>query len=204
VHMPRMDGYQLAQAIRADEAREGRARTPVVALTAAALKGESDRCLAAGMDDYLAKPVGIPALAAMLARWLPHAHPAPPPAGTPAPTFHQVHRPPPLDPDVLAQLTHDDPAETRALLDDFLASSRADLATLERAVAEHDHPGATREAHKIKGAARIVGALELAEAADVLESAARAGDAPLVPALATDVATALHRLALHVDQRWPH
>jgi two-component system, NarL family, sensor histidine kinase EvgS len=204
VHMPRMDGYQLARAIREDEALEGRARTPIVALTAAALKGEADRCLASGMDDYLAKPVGIPALAAMLARWLPHAYAAPPAAQAPPPNIHQADRPPPLDPDVLASLTHDDPAETRALLDDFLDSSRTDLATLERAVAEHDHPGATREAHKIKGAARIVGALELADAADALETAARAGEAVVVPVLATDVATALQRLALHVDQRWPH
>lgn len=203
VHMPRMDGYQLAAAIRAGEADEGRTRTPIVALTAAALKGEADRCLAAGMDDYLAKPVGIPALAAMLARWMPHAHPAPVPADAPRAPVAHVDHPPPLDPEVLATLTGGDPVETRALLDDFLQSTHADLAALERAMAEGDLPGATRDAHKLKGAARMVGALELADAAEALEAAGRAGHGPVAPALATDVATAVHRLSLHVDQRWP-
>src|SRR5688572_4587526 len=72
VHMPKLDGYQMARKLREEEARDSRTRTPVIALTASALKGEAERCLAAGMDDYMAKPVGIPALAAMLRRWLPH------------------------------------------------------------------------------------------------------------------------------------
>ena len=70
--MPRMDGYQLASAIREEAGRRGLSRTPIVALTASALKGEAERCLAAGMDDYLAKPVGIATLGACLQRWLPH------------------------------------------------------------------------------------------------------------------------------------
>jgi CheY-like chemotaxis protein len=72
VHMPVMDGYQMAGQLRAEEAERGLARTPVIALTAAALAGEAERCLAAGMDDYLTKPVAIPALAACIRRWLPH------------------------------------------------------------------------------------------------------------------------------------
>jgi CheY-like chemotaxis protein len=72
VHMPRMDGYALAGHIRKEEQQRGLTRTPIIALTASALKGEAERCLAAGMDDYLAKPVAIATLAAMLQRWLPH------------------------------------------------------------------------------------------------------------------------------------
>ncbi|RZA20036.1 MAG: response regulator [Lysobacteraceae bacterium] len=68
VHMPRMDGYQLAQAIRAEEAQRGLPRVPIVALTASALKGEAERCLEAGMDDYMAKPVGVTTLGACLQR----------------------------------------------------------------------------------------------------------------------------------------
>lgn len=71
IHMPRMDGYELALEIRNREARGGQARLPVLALTANAVKGELDRCLAAGMDDCIIKPVGIPELAEKLRQWLP-------------------------------------------------------------------------------------------------------------------------------------
>jgi len=210
VHMPKMDGYQLARAIREEEAREHRARTPIVALTAAALKGEAERCLAAGMDDYLAKPVGIPALAATLGRWLPHTQPVPEPAdrdADPAPAaprpLPQTERPSPIDLQVLDALTHGDAGETRALLDDFLASTATDLASLEAARNAGESVAIAREAHKIKGAARIVGAVELGEAAGALEAAARGQDGGPVPALVADVATAVHRLALWVEGRWP-
>jgi len=81
VHMPRMNGYELARSIREAEAGEGRERTPVIALTAAALKGEAERCLAAGMDDYLAKPVSIATLSERMHRWLPHLGTGPHSAG---------------------------------------------------------------------------------------------------------------------------
>lgn len=70
VQMPRMDGYGLARAIRELEGQQGRARLPVLALTANALSGELDRCLASGMDDCLIKPVGVRDLAEKLGRWL--------------------------------------------------------------------------------------------------------------------------------------
>ena len=66
-----MDGYDLARAIRAIEKEQGLRRTPIIACTANALKGESDNCMAAGMDDYVAKPVDLMTLGAKLDRWLP-------------------------------------------------------------------------------------------------------------------------------------
>ncbi|GAA5002463.1 hybrid sensor histidine kinase/response regulator [Pseudoluteimonas lycopersici] len=210
VHMPHMDGYQMARAIRTLEAKEGRGgHTPIVALTAATLKGEVERCLDAGMDDYLAKPVAIPTLVAALQRWLPHTATAATPPATPvdapapATALPQLHRPPPFDENVLATLTGGNDADLRALLDDYLASTREDLAVLEAARIDGDLPALTRQAHKLKGAARTVGALELADAAERLEAAARDGDWMAVPPLATDVATAGERLQLHVAERWP-
>lgn len=203
VHMPRLDGYQLTRAIREEEARDHRAHTPVIALTASALKGEAERCLAAGMDDYLAKPVGIPSLATMLARWLPHTQATPAMTVDLAAMLPQAERPPPIDAQVLSGLVHGDAVETRALLDDFLASTHADLATLQAARTAGDLPGVTREAHKIKGAARSIGAGELGHAAEALETAGRAQEAAAVPALAADLATAVHRLALWAEARWP-
>ena len=73
-HMPRMDGLQASAAIRAREG--GRGRTPIVALTAAGTHEDKDRCLAAGMDDHLSKPVRKARLLATVARWAGHAGPA--------------------------------------------------------------------------------------------------------------------------------
>lgn len=71
-HMPDMDGYSATAAIRAleaDAACGAAARTPIIAVTANVMKGERERCLAAGMDDYLAKPFGLNDIAAMLGKW---------------------------------------------------------------------------------------------------------------------------------------
>ena len=67
-HMPRMDGYETARLIREDERHRG-GRTPIVALTADTLAGDRERCLAAGMDDYISKPVSSALLAKALQRW---------------------------------------------------------------------------------------------------------------------------------------
>jgi two-component system sensor histidine kinase/response regulator len=67
-HMPEMDGFEATRAIRRNEP-EGR-HTPVIAMTASALSGDRERCLAAGMDDYISKPIKLHVVAAVLERWL--------------------------------------------------------------------------------------------------------------------------------------
>ena len=69
--MPEIDGYELARAIRGIESGNGSARTPIIACTANAMRGEAEICLAAGMDDYLAKPVELAELLRELDHWLP-------------------------------------------------------------------------------------------------------------------------------------
>ncbi|RNF83660.1 hybrid sensor histidine kinase/response regulator [Montanilutibacter psychrotolerans] len=235
VHMPRLDGYALAGAIRAEENHSGAARTAIIALTASALKGEAERCLAAGMDDYLAKPVSVAALVNCIERWLPHLRAgnadgpqgaglatslaalraanwtrpdavatSRTPAGgsTSADRQRSVQRAETLDHDALAQLCGASHDEERAVLEDFLSSTHQDLANLAAARDAGDQAALTREAHKIKGASRMVGALDLAEAAAMLEAEARDGEWPSVLPLAAELVTAVQRLQSHITVRY--
>ena len=67
--MPVLDGYQATRQIRQWEQQQGRARLPIVALTASAYDEDREHCLEAGMDDFLTKPLAVPALEAALAKW---------------------------------------------------------------------------------------------------------------------------------------
>jgi two-component system sensor histidine kinase EvgS len=192
LHMPLIDGYELARTIRAEEARGGMSRTPIVALTAAALKGEAERCQAAGMDDYLAKPVGVPMLAATLQRWLPHT--ATPQHGdrTSVPAADRSATVVTLNRTALETLTGSDAGMIRAVLNDFFASMDEDLEAMRndarnlQALVEH--------AHRIKGAARLVGAEEMADVASRLEAVATAGQSSDAERLSTQLCESAERL----------
>ena len=69
VSMPVMNGYEATQAIRAFEDKTGQTHTPIIAATAHALKQDEERCLEAGMDDYISKPISIKGLKDILMKW---------------------------------------------------------------------------------------------------------------------------------------
>jgi len=173
VHMPRMDGYALTRAIRAEEQASKARRTPIIAITAAAMKGESERCMEAGMDDFLTKPVTIPILLDRLQHWLPHLLID---STDPSPAVVEATALPILDPSVLAEISGGSADVERDVLTDFVATTRGDLLLLLKAQAAGDAARVSREAHKIKGAGRLVGAMALSATAGVVEAAARAGD----------------------------
>jgi len=161
-HMPVMDGFALTNAIRDGEKRTGK-RVPIIALTANALQGEAEKCLAAGMDDYIAKPASLAHLSSVLRKWTTGAM-SPPTA--PAATAEG----PILDPTVLDELFEDSIEERRNLLDVFVRSVEQMLAALPAAV-DRDREEARGLAHSIKGAARSAGAMRVGRSAEVLEGA---------------------------------
>jgi two-component system sensor histidine kinase/response regulator len=169
--MPEMDGYQATAEIRRREA-EGR-HTPIVAMTAHSMTGDRERCLAAGMDDYLAKPLRAEELDGALARWIPDSATASPldpvAAGPPADV---------IDREVLGRLCAELGDAGRGprfadLLDRFLQDAAQRLAGMAGAVSDRDATTVEQQAHALKGAAATFGAVRLARLSAEMEGAAR-------------------------------
>jgi len=191
LHMPRMDGYELTATIRG-ESPAGQ-RRPIIALTANAMRGESENCLAAGMDAYLSKPVQLEELAAMLTRWLPAA----PSSGAVSEPNLAV-----LDDSVLARLIGDDADVLAEIRRDYRRSASEDAGLLVAALARADWKAAGGIAHRLKSSSRSVGALALGECCSQLETACAAAsdDAPVVHPLAGPFEDALAAVMARLPQ----
>ncbi|MDP6405930.1 MAG: PAS domain S-box protein, partial [Alphaproteobacteria bacterium] len=188
-HMPEMDGFQLTAAIREAEGA-GSERVPIIAITANALLGEADRCLAAGMDDYLSKPVELLHLRKVLAQWLPPA------AGEVAPPTESIGLPesraePPPQSDGPVDMAgfgrllgSDDSVYLSEMLVFFWESVADTPPQLEALTRARDAAGLKEAAHAAKGAARSATAEALATALQDLETAAVAADWSAVEAMA--------------------
>lgn len=178
VHMPQMDGYELTAAIRAEENEAS--RIPIIALTANALTGEVERCLAAGMDDYLSKPARLEDLQTVLNDWLP-----PPDTDAPggctalaeaareAPEPAPVRAQAPVDVSVLENLIGSDPVMVTEFLEDFRRNAAAIAKELHAAWTSNDITAVGAAAHKLKSSARSIGALSLGEICADLEQQAK-------------------------------
>ncbi len=181
--MPVLDGFDATREIRHREANAP--RLPIIALTANAMSGDRAACLAAGMDDFLSKPIEPAALAACVERWATRGRQVPSPtsaagAAAAAPgaagTNGVADGGPPVDLAALHELTDGDTAFQRELIDVFIASGDTTLAALRDALRSEDLPAVRRYAHSLKGASANLRARALAARALVLEEAAAAGN----------------------------
>jgi CheY-like chemotaxis protein len=198
IHMPRMDGHELTRQIRVAEAQRGSAgtRTPIVAVTANAMKGEDERCLAAGMDAYLAKPVNMDQLRATLERWMPIDE-----AAREAADADEPPKPPSaIDRDVLAAWLGDDDRAINSLLTKFRDTAVAAEREIGAASRSGDLPTLAAAAHKLKGAAQTVGAAGVGTAAATLEQAGKAGDRTRCREGLGPLATELRRALADIDR----
>ena len=181
LHMPAMDGYTLAEAVRNEE--NGGPRLPIIALTANALRDEELRCRQAGMDGYLTKPVRLAQLKAAIDVWLRPALPRP--TETPPDAPARV-TPPPADLGVLAELVGDDPQVMQEVLDAFCANTARSALDFEQAQAGGAVEAVADIAHKLKSAARAIGAARLGQiCADIEETAASSPRSAALGALMT-------------------
>ncbi|MDT9595059.1 response regulator [Nocardioides zeae] len=180
LQMPRLDGYETTRRLRAREAAEGSGRTPVLAMTAAAITGERDKCLAAGMDDFITKPVAPATLAAALDRWAPWtgsgdgseiASRPDAPAPGPESTHLDLER---LE--MLREVSPDDHSYLDRVIGGFSTRIPEIVTELRAAVESDDAAGTARTAHSIKGSALNIGLPPIAELGSELEARGRAGD----------------------------
>ena len=196
VQMPEMDGLEATR--RARERWAGRSLW-IIAMTANAMEGDREMCLAAGMDDYISKPIRPEVLAGALASA---------PVGDAA-----GHRKRPmaetLDPTVLAELLEavgDDPAFVDELVDTFLAEAPGFLAAIDAAVGDGDAGRLLVPAHTLKGNAATIGAGRLAEVSRTLEERARSGDLDGAAADAAEARAEMDRVVVALDaaraRRW--
>jgi CheY-like chemotaxis protein len=170
--MPELDGYAATRVIRDHE--NGGGRTPIVAMTAHSMPGDRERCLAAGMDDYLAKPLDADAFDGVLSRWVPtHAAavaegPEPPAAPSDAE---------PLDARAFARLRDELGAAgvLPRLVEIFSTEAPQRLRELRAAVERGDTDEVRNLAHKLKGSALTLAAGKMAALCSTLEDRARRG-----------------------------
>jgi PAS domain S-box-containing protein len=181
MQMPVMDGIGATQAIRRFF---GRSALPILAMTANAFDEDRQRCLAAGMNDHIGKPVDPDKLYEILLRWLPapaenlplSSNPAPqtpppPPPLSDAELLAALRKIPDLDVSGGLKIMRGNLAKYRHLLDTFVRSHRGDVAALRAQLAAGKHADAQRMAHSLKGVAAMLGAENLRQSALALEIA---------------------------------
>lgn len=191
--MPRMDGYEAARAQRSRERESGRARVPIIALTAHAMTGDRGTAFAAGMDDYLSKPFTQKQLEKALLRWA--SRPTSPKAELP---------PDALDTMVTSQLLEleeEEPGFLCEVIDSFFMTAEESILRIKAAVASDDLRALQAAAHMVRGSSQQLGARRFGATCARLESVDAAKDAaPMIEELERDLEGARDALTRLADR----
>jgi two-component system sensor histidine kinase/response regulator len=195
VQMPEMDGYEATAEIRR---REGSVRhTPIIAMTADAMQGDRERALAAGMDDYIAKPVQHEELEAVLGRWIPQPEQEPP-AHTRDEDSGTAEDTPALDLSVLESRRgpqrDGEPDKLARIVGLFIEDVPLRLDELRQAVERGEAQKVEETAHMLKGGSGYMGAVQMAQICAGIQSLGTSGELSRAPQLLDDLEAEFKRI----------
>lgn len=209
-HMPEWDGFELTDAVRKSEESTDK-RSPIVAITANALQGEAERCIAAGMDDYMSKPVEMTVLKQTLVKWMGDGGVAggntssvKPSEESPAPSTKEEKGSAseghcPIDERMLKDMFGDDDAMFKEIMQSFVDPTEGIIADLKTAFEDRSAADVKAQAHKLKSSSRSVGANELADTCLALETAGKEEDWAAIETLAPKVELLFIEVKAYVD-----
>ena len=207
--MPIMDGYTATRYMRKLQAEGTLPKFPIVAMTANAMVGDREKCIASGMDDYMSKPLNRALLEQMLQKWLPPGAtsrtmaPAPAPitrpalVSAPAPTHADAS---PINAQIVNDLMDMMGAEFADLVRVYLEDSPKALSILERSAASNDLDGLIAPAHSLKSTSANLGAMMLADMAKRIEHGARSGTIGEPVLLVAQLTHEFQRVSTHLRQ----
>ena len=180
--MPDLDGYETTRRYRRTET-DGDVRLPIVALTGHAMEGERHRCLAAGMDDHVSKPLRLARLVGVLETWLPAVDHGNVPGAAPTQT------PDCMDGDVVADLiaVYGDLESLGTLVDEAMEILTRRTVDLQHAIDVGDRDEVLRHVHAMKGAVAQFGGRDASEACEAIYAAAHSGNSRLCEHLANQL-----------------
>jgi len=180
--MPVMDGYQATREWRRIEQRQDGKRLPIVAMTANAMQGDREKCLDAGMDDYLAKPVSIADLQQMLDKWMPDQVDLVEAPDAPAYSPDTGSTDALIDERVISELREVMDEEFQGLIATYLENAPTLIKQIRDAMETQDIDALVLPAHSLKSSSANIGAMQMSELARTLEMAGRGNDAETIQA----------------------
>jgi CheY-like chemotaxis protein/HPt (histidine-containing phosphotransfer) domain-containing protein len=205
-HMPEMDGFEATEQVRNPSSKVLNHRVPIIALTAMAMQGDRERCVAAGMDDYLTKPLHPDALAMALERWLTQAGEGDRSATQAGPGVEegivsedvQVEEVSIFNEDELLHRVMNDRELALEIVTAFLIDMPVQIAKLNQFLSSGNCSGVMRQAHTIKGASANLAAAALSQAATRVEEVSKAGDLQLAGTLTPQIQLEYDRLSQRI------
>ncbi len=204
VQMPEMDGIEATKAIRDPQSRVLNRQVIIVAMTAHAMQGDREKCVQAGMDDYLAKPIERPALIAVLSKWLkPKGELDQLVVSKPEEKVVLINREEKLtvfNQAAFMDRVMNDKDLARTILDGFLEDLPGQITQLKNHVAAGDARIVEQQAHKIKGASATVGGEALRAVAWAMEQAGKAGDMDAARARVSDLDAQFNALKVALEK----